>query len=173
MRVAVRSMPETDELEELRHSLPAGSLVLAADPEPVLDVLTRGHVREERVRLEHHAHVALVGGDVRDVLAVDDDSAGVRWIEAGNETQRRCLAAPRRTEQRQELALPQVDLDPIERFHAAEVAVQVLQFEIGHYRAPAMTAARAPRLRPTSNSDPIASHVMPKLKSVSAPAGKP
>jgi hypothetical protein len=34
----------------------------AAHPEREGDVLRHGHMRKERVVLEHHAHVALIGG---------------------------------------------------------------------------------------------------------------
>ena len=65
---------------------------------------------------------------------------------------------------------PSCDLDPVERLHGAEVAVQVLQLEdMPSSAPPAITAPRAPRLRPTTSSESIAAQVMPKLSSVSAP----
>ena len=47
-------------------------------PRPVGDVLQHGHVREQRIGLEHHADVALGGGEPRHVLAADQDAAR-RW----------------------------------------------------------------------------------------------
>src|SRR5581483_3868239 len=105
MRVAVAGVREADELEQVVDALAPVELVPAANPEPELDVLPRGHVREQRVRLEDHPHVALVGGDAGDVLAVDEDAAAVRTVEACDEAQRGRLAAARRAEEREELAL--------------------------------------------------------------------
>src|SRR5262249_12525226 len=158
--------------EQVGHPLRALALVASADPETELDVLARGHVREERIGLEHHPHVALVGSDAGDVLALDEDPARVRPVEAGDEAQRRRLAAARRSEQRQELALAELDVDALERLEAAELTVKILEVEVRHL-APAITALRAPRLRPTRSSDNIAAQVMRKLSNVSAPAGKP
>src|SRR5713101_476389 len=132
MRVTVARVPEADELEQLTDAPRALALVPAADLQAELDILRGAHVREERVRLEHHSHVALVGRDVRDVLAVDDDPSVVGPVEAGDEAERGRLAAAGRAEQREELALPQLDLDSVERLDAAEVAVEVLQLEKGH-----------------------------------------
>src|SRR5438445_7698518 len=55
VRVAVACVAEADELQEIPDALASIALVLAANPQPVLDVLPRRHVREERVGLEHHA----------------------------------------------------------------------------------------------------------------------
>ena len=84
MRIARSCVTEADELEQVVDALAPVGAVLAADLQAELDVLRRRHVREERVRLEDHPHVALVGRDARHVLAVDDDRAGVRAVEAGD-----------------------------------------------------------------------------------------
>ena len=68
------------------------------------DVLGDGQIGEERVGLEHHADVALVGAEHGDVAAVDPDLAGARRFEAGDHAQRRRLAAAARPEERDELA---------------------------------------------------------------------
>ena len=120
-------MGETDELEQLPYSSRALALVLAADLEAELDVLRRGHIREQRVRLEHHAHVALARRDVRDVFAVDDDATLVGPVEARHEAKRRCLAAAGRAEEREKLALAELHFDSVERPDAAgELPMQVL-----------------------------------------------
>jgi len=50
-------------------------------------------VVEQRVVLEHHADVALVGRHGGDVVVVEEDAARVGFIEAGDATQQRRLAA--------------------------------------------------------------------------------
>ena len=74
----------------------------------------------------------LLGGMPVDVLAVDDDPALVGPVEARDEAQRGRLAAARWAEHRQELALAEGDVDAVQRLDGAEVAMEVLQLEIGH-----------------------------------------
>src|SRR5581483_5114460 len=171
VRIAPAGVAEPDGLEQLVDTPASLTLVAPADPQAELDVLLRGHVREQRVRLEHHPHVALVGRDVRDVLAVDDDAAAVRAVEAGDEPERGRLAAARRPEQRQELALSERDVDAVQRPDGAEVAMQVLQLEKSHgrYLAPASWSC-PPRRRPMKSRLSIAAHVIPKLINVKAAA---
>ncbi len=68
------------------------------------DVLANAHVGEQRVALEHHAHVAPMRRDAQDFPPIDADAAGVGIGEAGDRHQQRCLARPRRPEKRHELA---------------------------------------------------------------------
>jgi hypothetical protein len=74
-------------------------------------VLPDRQVREQRVVLEHHAEVALVRRRARDRLAVEQDLAGGRRLEAGQHHQRRRLARARRAQQGQELAAPDVQVE--------------------------------------------------------------
>ena len=74
------------------------------------DVLAHGHVREDGVILENHADVALVRGDVVDDPAVKGDGAALDGVEARNHAQQRRLAAAGGAEQREELALPDVQI---------------------------------------------------------------
>src|SRR5439155_13234374 len=99
MRVAVGRRSEPDELEQLADAPATVLLLPSTDLQPELDILARRHVWEQRVRLEDHPHVALVGRDVRHVLAVDDDTALVGPVEAGNEAQGGRLPAAGRSEQ--------------------------------------------------------------------------
>ena len=81
--------------------------------QPEADVLGNRHVREERVVLEDHVHVALRRRHVRDVLALEQDPALCRVLEAGDHPQRRRLAAAARAEQREELAGGDLERDGI------------------------------------------------------------
>jgi hypothetical protein len=71
-------------------------------PQAVGDVVRHGHVREERVVLEHHVDGALVGrhADHRD--AADQDMALRGLLEAGEQAQRGGLAAARRPQEAEE-----------------------------------------------------------------------
>ena len=55
------------------------------------------------------------GGDVRDVRAVEQDPAGGRGLEPGDHPERRRLARPGRAEHREELAVADVEIDPVDR----------------------------------------------------------
>jgi len=63
-------------------------------------------VREQRVALEHHPDVAPVRRHILDRPAGQADLAPGRHLEAGQHHQGRGLAGAGRTEQGQELALP-------------------------------------------------------------------
>lgn len=64
-----------------------------SDLQPKADVACHGHIREEGIGLEDHAHVALVRRLVGDVFAVQADGAGGRRLKAGDHAQRSGFAA--------------------------------------------------------------------------------
>ena len=82
-RIAVAEGPELDELQRLRDPLRCSDRGTLAHLERERDVLGGGHVREQRVVLEHHPDVAAVGRH-RGVISspVDLDRALVRGQEA-------------------------------------------------------------------------------------------
>ena len=66
---------EPYEPQHLVSLLPASGPVHASHAQPKGDVVARGQVREQAVCLEDHAHVALAGRHVLDVLAADEHLA--------------------------------------------------------------------------------------------------
>ena len=169
MWIPLHRVTEADELEQLLHALPSRAPLVLPDPQPELDVLLGRHVREQAVRLEDHPHVAPIRGDARDVLAVDDDRSGVRPVEAGDEAKRGRLPAPGRTEQRQELALVECDVDPVQRDDRPEGPPELVELEVRHQRVVATWAVRT-RPRPTKRRASIAAQTIMKLSSDSAAA---
>ena len=93
---------------------------LVANPKAEFHVLLRGHVREQAVGLEDHAHVALVGRLAEHVLTVHEHLARVGPLEAGDDPQRRRLAAAARSEQGDELAGVNLEVEIVERDDIAE-----------------------------------------------------
>src|SRR5207244_7720692 len=83
---------------------PRGHILLRrlADPQPERDVLAHGHVLERRVVLEDEPDVALAGGHVGRLVAVDRHAARVWRLEPGDHAQEGRLAAAARAEQRGE-----------------------------------------------------------------------
>src|SRR4029077_15757811 len=83
------------------------------------DVGGHVHVRKEGIVLKHHAHVALVGRQTNDLLRSEQDAAGVRSHEAGQDHQQRGLSRSRWSEQGKELTAPHVEIDMVERVHGS------------------------------------------------------
>src|ERR1700720_4645872 len=68
-------------------------------------------MREQRVVLEDETDVAAVCGEVGPIAAAKADAPGVGRLVTGNHSQRRRLAAARGSQQREELAGPDVEHD--------------------------------------------------------------
>jgi beta-glucosidase-like glycosyl hydrolase len=111
---------QTDKLKQLLGPLAAVRLVGAADLEPIGDVFADRQVREQRQRLEHHAELALVRRHVGEVLAIEQYASRRRRFEAGDQPQQRGLAAARRPEQADELAVRRREVDVVDGLHGAE-----------------------------------------------------
>ena len=98
---------ELDQLDHLAHPRarpPPWPTFLRRRPKAMLS--NTRHMREERVILEHHVDVPLVGRHRRHVLAVQQHRPlEGRVLEPGDHPQRRRLAAARGAEQGEELAL--------------------------------------------------------------------
>ena len=91
-------------------------------PQPVGEVLVDAHVRIERVVLEHHRDVALPGASPLTDRAADQDLARRRLVEPGQQSQRGALAAARRADQDQELAVRDLQVEALEGEHVAGTA---------------------------------------------------
>ena len=74
-------------------------------------VVRDGHVRVQRVVLEHHRDVTVLRRDVGDVAVADEDLAGVDLLETGQHPQGRGLAAPGRADEDHELAVLDLQVD--------------------------------------------------------------
>ncbi len=91
---------------------------------------------KERVVLEHHAEAPGHRLHPRHVIAVHDHATRVRRLEPRQEAERRGLAAPARSEERQHLAALQREGNAVDRDDAVEPLDQPFQpQEAGHRRA--------------------------------------
>ncbi len=131
VRVALALVAEADQFQQLGG---AGAPLGRAD---LAHAQSEGHVvdgvqmREEAVRLEHHAGVAAVGRDVRDVLAVHQYGSGVGVFEPREHAQRGGLAAAGRAEEGQELSGAYGQVEPVEGDGGPELAAQPPEFDGG------------------------------------------
>ena len=93
------------------------------------DVALDRHVRKQRVALEHGAYGPGLRRPFREVLAVQENAAAIRQVEAGDHAQKRRLAATGRAEQREELAGPNREADAIDSREIAKTARDILNLE--------------------------------------------
>ena len=114
LRLAVEVRLEVEELGRLVD--PLADLVLgdAGDLQREAHVVGDGHVRVERVVLEHHRDVAVLGGEVRDVAVADADGARRDVLEAGEHAQRGGLAAAGGADEDEELAVLDVEVERVD-----------------------------------------------------------
>ena len=105
------------------HLLADGMLRSPALDERKGDVLEHRLVREERVVLEHDAHIAPEGRDIAQRAVVEGDVAGCHRLEAGEHQQDGGLARARRPEQRQELAPADFEIEAVHDIDAAVIGL--------------------------------------------------
>ncbi len=109
VRAALAVLLQFHEIEQFRHPVAdfgAGQVVAL---QAIGDVLLHAHMREQRIGLEHHIDGAVVGRNVRHVLAVDFNGARGRAFETRQHAQQGRFARARSAEQAEELALVDVE----------------------------------------------------------------
>ena len=103
-------------------------------------VLAHGHVRVERIGLEHHRDAALGGGDVVHPLAADVELAAVMLFEPGDHAQKRGLAAAGGADEDDELLGLDVEIDALDDFDRAEGFANAPEFQSAHAFPPPLSA---------------------------------
>ena len=101
------------------------------------DVLAHGHVRIERVALEHHGNVAITRRQIIDHAIPDEQFPICDLLETGDHPQGRGLAAAGRAHQHEELAVLNIDAEVLHGVEAVVVdLVDVLEDQFSHCRCP-------------------------------------
>ena len=108
-------------------------------------VLGHRHMRIERVVLEHHGDVPLERRQIVDPPPTDQDVAGARILQPGDEIERRRLAAAGRPEQGHELPVADLQVDAPADGDRAETLGDGAQFDLGHG---ALNPSPCPRRNP-------------------------
>jgi len=104
-----------------------------ADLETERHVVVHGHVRIQGVVLEHHRDVAILGRNIIDELAVDEDLAFGDVFETGDHAQGRGLAAAGRPDEYHEFLVMDGDVGVLNRADVALVHLaDFLEFYFGH-----------------------------------------
>ena len=86
-------------------------------------------MRKQREVLEHEADVALVGWHVVDTLAIEDDVAAIRLVEAGDDAQERRLAGTARPQQRDVAVAAERQVDALQHGGSAEALFDGVQLQ--------------------------------------------
>lgn len=105
MRLALGVLGHVHQLEHLGHALVDLGLGQAVLLEAEGDVLRHAHVREQRIGLEHHIDRPLVGRQVGDVLAIEEDPPLGGPLETGEHAQQGGFTRTGAAEQGEDLAL--------------------------------------------------------------------
>jgi hypothetical protein len=137
LRLAVEELLELEDPCRIVDALLDLGLGDLAQLEAEGEVVANRHVRVERVALEHHRDVAVLGGHVVDDLVADAQRALGDLLEPGDHPQARGLAAARRADEDHELAV--TDLE-VEVRHGGDVAVlldHVIERHGRHVQPPA------------------------------------
>ena len=100
--------------------------------QPERHVLVDVHVRVERVVLEHHGDVAVLGRHVVHDVAADRDVAAGDLLEAGDHAQGRALAAARGADQHDELLVGDVEVDAAHGGHLVVLLDDLTQRYLSH-----------------------------------------
>ncbi|MNL43836.1 hypothetical protein D3C87_1663680 [compost metagenome] len=101
-----------------------------ADAQRVGHVVGDSHVREQRITLEHHAVVPLLGGALDDVDTLFHQLARSRAEETGQDHQQGGFTRAGRAQQGQEFALANIQIDVIQRRETAVILADTLSAEL-------------------------------------------
>ena len=105
LRLAVEKLVEVQNARRLVHALGDLGLAELTHAQGKGDVLAHGHVRVEGVVLKDHGHVSLARRNVVDDLTVKTNLASGHGLEPGDQPQQGGLAATRRPDEHDELAV--------------------------------------------------------------------
>src|SRR5262249_23062151 len=135
-------------------------------------VLRHRHVRPDRVALEDHRHVALLGrqgGDGRrDDVTVHRDGALAGLEEAGDHPERRGLPAAGRAEERDELAVRKRQAEGVDGGDAAEPAAHPVEDEAAHDAVLRNMKSRPTSRNPTSTTATVTTTRMSPIEQSSS-----
>ena len=142
------ALEQRREPEDLRGALDARLDLLlrrAAQLQREGHVVGDRHVRVERVVLEHHGDVALFRRHVVDDALADADLSRGDVLEPGDHPQQGRLAAARRPDQDDELAVADVDVDAVNDLKRAEGLADLTDGHRRHALPPRRAEPPSPR----------------------------
>ena len=139
LRLALDQLRHVEDLGGLLHAPVDLGLRHLEVAQPEREVVVHGHVRVERVRLEHHRHVARGRREVVDDAVADHDRARRQVLEPGEHAQRGALAAARRADEDEELAVRDLEREVVDGDGLVEALRHVVEDDLAiSGRLPAM-----------------------------------
>src|SRR5690606_15049979 len=115
-RIARKQRDQAEDLGGALHAAVALGLGRVPQLQREGHVLGDRHVRVERVVLEHHGNVALLGRDIVDDPFADRDLTAGDALQPGDHPEQSGLAAARGADERDELAIDDVDAYAMQDF---------------------------------------------------------
>ena len=134
--LAVEQVRQLDRRRRLADALVDLSLGDLAQLQAEREVVEDAHVRVERVALEDHRDVAVLGREVVDHAVADLELALGDVLEAGDHAQRGRLAAARRADEDQELLVLDLEVEIVDGDHIAVPFPDVVERNRGHANLP-------------------------------------
>ena len=120
MRKTFLQSAQPKQRDEFRHARFSIGLLPLLDLETERDVLRYAHALEQRVALEYEPDVALLHGNVVHALTANKNVAIRRHFETGDHAQHRRLAATAWSEQTDEFAVVDREVDVVDGGNFAE-----------------------------------------------------
>jgi hypothetical protein len=103
-----------------------------ANPHAEGDVFANRHVWIQRIGLEHHGDIPVLGVDVIDRSVVNGYPAFGRRFQSGDDIQQGGFAATGRPDEDKEFPIVDIDVDILQHLDAAEPLDQVTDFQRSH-----------------------------------------
>ena len=145
-RIAIRQPAQLHQIEQIHHLLAdhglGRALVARLDAETERHVLEHAHMAEQRVMLEDEPHLPFAHMLLRGVLALQQNPAAVGRFQPGDDPEQRGLAAARRAEQRDKLAIWKIERDIAEGGKIPEPLVDAFDTDAHAVVLPAEGVAR-------------------------------
>ena len=131
-RLALEQLLDAEDLGRLVDAFGDLGLGELAHLEPERHVVVHGHVRVQRVVLEHHRDVAVLRGQIVDHPLADRDLPGGDLLQAGDHAERGRLAASRRPDEDDELLVADVQVDVLDGVDFVVLLVQIFHEDLRH-----------------------------------------
>ncbi len=136
LRFALQELLQSEHVGDLADAPVDLGLRHAAELQTEGDVVVDGHVRIERVVLEHHRDVAILRRDVVHEPLADEDVTGRLLLEPSDHPQRRGLPAAGWSDEHEELFVLNLKRQVIDGEDVSELLRHVVERDRGHSSPP-------------------------------------
>jgi hypothetical protein len=126
-RLALEQLLDAEDLGGVLHALLDLGLGELAHLQAERHVVVHGHVRIERVVLEHHGDVAVLRRQVVDHAIADDDLAAGNLLEPGHHPERGRLAAAGGPDEHHEFLVADVEIHVLDGVDLVVLLVETLE----------------------------------------------